>query len=473
MPQKPKPLDDTESMAHWFGMELRNWRRAQRMSAEALGAKVHLSGASIVKIEKADRSCNAHLATALDDALDAGGALRRLWRRVEEDADKRRADADKPITGKGASSAATAMEGRRAQAAGMPDTDPLDFLNRSLTPMERRAFLATGGIAVLDPASFGDLIRESVHAQLPDVVRPDDLEQVRAAAENHASWDNLYGGGGIVRTAAFGQLAWAQGLLDVTCPSEYEAELFTVVGHLAIVMGASAFDAYQHGNAARLLDFGAQCAERVDNWHLRAFALNWRARQAIWCGAPDGGLTYADMGLVRTDRLTPRERAMLHIARARAWAKIGNRQETLTAIGQSDEAFSLAEDGEDASWLAYYDYAQHHGDTGHAAFDIALLPGQSPRLAIERLETAINNHADSYVRSRALSGTKLGTLTMATGDPQEAVCIAHRALDEIGQLRSKRAVTDVQDLARASAKYAKNSDVAGLRERIRRTVPAC
>jgi hypothetical protein len=442
------------------------------MSAAALGERVHLSGSSIEKIEKADRSCTAVLAKELDDALDAGGALLRLWRRVEEDADKQRADADRQHAEADNPSTATSVDGTGAQATGMLGLDLLALLNRSLSPMERRAFLAAGGLAALDPASFADLIPQIVQTQLPSVVRPEDVEQVRVAAKTHAGWDNLYGGGGIVRTSSIGQFIWAKSLLDIRCPPGLEADLFTAVGHLAIAMGASAFDAYEHGDATRLLEFGTWCAERADNWHLRAMSLSWRARHAIWCGSPDMGLTHADNGLVRADRLTPREQSVLHNARARAWAKMRNRQETLTAIGRSDEVFSRAKDGEDAAWMAYYDHAQHHGDTGHAAFDITLLADQSPKLAVARLRTAINEHTDAFIRSRALSGTKLATLTMAIGDPQEAVSIAHRALDEVGQLRSKRAVTDVQDLMRASAKHGRKPEVAELRERIRATVQA-
>ncbi|MFJ6902331.1 helix-turn-helix domain-containing protein [Streptomyces hokutonensis] len=469
MPQKPKPLDDAESMAHWFGMELRNWRRVRRMSAVALGEKVHLSGSSIEKIEKGTRSCNAVLAEQLDDALDAGGALLRLWRRVEEDAGRDSVDADKQRADADNAPAATLLDGTSSETTGMPGLDLLAILNRSLSAVERRAFLA-GGVAALTPAAFANLVPEIVHAQLPSVVRPEDVEQVRVAANTLAGWDNLYGGGGIVRTSSIGQLIWAKGLLSLRCPPTLEVDLFTAVGHLAIVMGASAFDAYEHGDAARLLEFGTYCAERADNWHLRARSLSWRARHAIWCGSPDVGLTHAENGLVRADRLTPREQAVLHNARARAWAKMRKPQEALAAIRRSDEIFSHVKDGEDAPWMAYYDHAQHHGDTGHAAFDIALLDDQSPDLAIARLQTAIRDHSDEYVRSRALSGTKLATLTMAIGEPQEAVSIAHRALDEVGQLRSKRAVTDVQDLARASTKYACNPEVAELRERIRVTV---
>ncbi|WP_059007980.1 helix-turn-helix domain-containing protein [Streptomyces specialis] len=462
MPQKPKALDDTVSLRAWFGVELRNWRNTRRMSTAALGRAVHLSGTAVERIEKAERPCTADLAAKFDDVLQAGGALKRLWRRVEEDADKQQTDTDN-------TSRSPSADRFGVPATGMLRRDPTSF--EEMSPVERRAFLAAGGLAALTPTPLGELLPQIGPADLGPVVRPDDVQQVRSAAQDHARWDNLYGGGGMVRTAAIGQLIWARNLLDLTCPPQLEAELFTAVGHLAIVMGASAFDAHDHQRAVQLWEFGTQCAEHAGNWHLRALAYSWRARQAIWCGHPDAGLTHADTGLVRADRLTPREQATLHIARARAWAKMGAHQETLTAIGQADDAFSRATDGEDAPWMAYHDYAQHHGDTGHAAFDIALLPGQSPQLASDRLRTAIDNHSDAYVRSRAFSGTKLATLTMVTGDPQEAVAIAHRALDEVGHLRSKRAITDVQDLARASAKHARKPEVAGLRERIKTLIP--
>ncbi|MEU9564062.1 helix-turn-helix transcriptional regulator [Streptomyces sp. NPDC048161] len=463
MPQKPRPLDETRSVRDWWGKELRNWREVRGCSTRALGGIVHLSGTMIERIEKNERQCDAALVGRLDDALDAGGALVRLWRLVEEDADRRRIDADN-------SSQAQSTGGIAAESAGMLETDPLAPLDRSLSSVERRRVLAVGGLFAVTPGSFADLAPALGQVPLPKAVRPEDIEQLRIASGTLAGWDNLYGSGGIVRSSLIGQLAWARGLLGVDCPPELEADLYTGVGRLSIVMGASAFDAYEHNDAARLLQFGRRCAERAGNWHLRATALNWLARQAIWCGAPDEGLTYAEKGLVRADRLTPREQAMLHNATARAWAKMQRPQAALAAIGRSDEVFGLAKNGEDAVWMSYYDNAQHHGDTGHAAFDLALMPGQSSAMATSRLQTAIEEHTDEYVRSRAMSGTKLATLTMATGDPQEAVAIAHRALDEVGRLRSSRAIDDVKSLAKVSARYARNSEVAALRDRINTSV---
>ncbi|MGW6744995.1 XRE family transcriptional regulator [Streptomyces sp. NPDC055025] len=336
--------------------------------------------------------------------------------------------------------------------------------------MDRRNLIALGGLTALAPAAFTDLVPDLGRSPLPALISPEDIKQVQAASTVLGKWDNLYGGGGIVREASIGQLHWAKALLNVQCPPELRADLFTAVGRLAIVMGASAFDAYEHNDAARLLAFGTSCAEAADNWHLRTNALNWRSRHATWCGMPDDGLTHAENGLLRSDRLTPREQAMLHNARARALAKMQNRQqETLAAIGRSDEIFAQARSGEDAPWMAYYDHAQHHGDTGHALFDLAVLPGRPTHMAADRLRTAIEGHTDAYVRSRALSGTKLATLIMRTGDPQEAIDIANTALAEVGQLRSKRAIDDVGDLAQASRKY-RRPEMAELRTRIEAAV---
>ncbi|MEV6949246.1 helix-turn-helix domain-containing protein [Streptomyces sp. NPDC051172] len=284
MPQKPRPLDETRSVRAWWGKELRNWRNVRALSSKALGLMVHVSGTTIERIEKNERSCDAALARQLDDALEAGGALVRLWRLVEEEADKRRADADKPRPAVDADDSAVA-------ATGMLEADPRTLLDGSLSPVERRALLAFGGLAAVAPDSFADLVPALDQPPLPDVVRPEDIEQVRSASSVLAKWDNLYGGGGIVRSSLIGQLNWARGLLEADYAPAIEAELFTEVGRLAIVMGASAFDAYAHRDAARLLRFGQRCAEHADNWHLRATALNWLARQAIWCGEPDHGLT--------------------------------------------------------------------------------------------------------------------------------------------------------------------------------------
>ncbi|MEO3976881.1 helix-turn-helix transcriptional regulator [Streptomyces sp. CAU 1734] len=453
MPQKPKALDHTESPRAWWGVELRNWRRTRNLSSVALGTKVELSGTMVERIEKNQRSCTAELAQRFDTALDAGGALVRLWGHVEKEADSRR-HADKAASDSSHTESPTSPTGILTG-----DTDDGSDPN-----VIRRRFLALGSLAAASPTVLA--LPAAGATPLPKNIRPQDIEQIRTASTTLAHWDNLYGGGGIVREAFIGHLNWANDLLTVPCPAQLREDLFTAVGQLAIAMGASAFDAYDHPTATRLLDFGTRCAEQAGNWHLRAVALNWRARQAIWCGSPDTGLTHAEQGLVRSDRLTPREQAMLHNARARAYAKMGHHREAHTAIGTSDDIFARARPGEDGPWMSYYDHAQHHGDTGHALYDLALTAPGTVRTAATRLHTAVQHHTDDYVRSRALSGTKLATLLMTAGDPQHATVTANRALDEAGRLRSRRALDDIRALGRATHPYRHHPDTAELRHRI-------
>ena len=75
---------------------------------------------------------------------------------------------------------------------------------------------------------------------------------------------------------------------------------------------------------------------------------------------------------MRSDRFTATERAMLHTARARAFGKMRDVANTLRAVGEADAAFEQSDPAQDPPWMAYYDYAQHHGDTAHALFDLVV-----------------------------------------------------------------------------------------------------
>lgn len=352
-----------------------------------------------------------------------------------------------------------------AQVVPLDRDDPLPVVGQD-GPVDRRKFMtvsASAGLASVATPTL-DLLASLGREPVPTEVRQSDIDQVRASARLFTNWDHTYGGG-VVREAVTAQLRWSGELLEAKCPKGMRAELFAAVGALSGVCGFMAFDAYAHDDARRMFTFGLTCAEEADDWHLRAKLLSNLARQAIWCGDPDTGLTHTELALVRTDRLTATEVAMLHTARARALGKLGRTQETLVAVGQADEAFARSRPADDPPWMAYYDQAQHHGDTAHALFDLAIhdVPGTE---AAERLSVAVKGHADAYARSRAISGTKLASLLMATGDPREATAVGQRAIDDAGRLRSRRAADDLRELRRFAGRHARLPEVARLRERI-------
>jgi hypothetical protein len=338
----------------------------------------------------------------------------------------------------------------------------------TVADVDRQQFIrATLGATVATTCgslAFADLIAPTQPTPVPLVVGYSEVAEIRSVARAFSSWDALYGGG-VIREAVAAQLRYCVELLNARCSDRVRADLFSAVGYLAHVTGFMAFDAFAHDDARRMLRFALQCAEESGDWHLRAKVLSSMARQAIWCGDPDAGLTFTELAMVRSDRLTATERSMLHTGRARALAKLGRVQDTAAAVGAADEEFSHTRPANDPEYMHYYDAAQHAGDTGHALWDVALL-GHFTTEARHRLCTAVTGHGEEFARARAMSQIKLASLVMVTGDPCEAASIGGQALDAVNTIRSKRAVDDMRDLRRFGEPHEQLAGVAELIHRI-------
>jgi hypothetical protein len=344
------------------------------------------------------------------------------------------------------------FRGRRGSAS-VPPVDRQDFI--------RAAVGVTAG-AVARP--LVDLLPPERAVSAPSVVSPDDIERVRTTAGLFGSWDHIYGGG-LIREAVGAQLRYSAQLLGARCPERLRNELCSAIGFLGHSAAFMAFDAYAHEDARQMFNFALACAEEAGNWHLRAKILSSMARQAIWCGNPDAGLTLVELAMVRADRLTPTERAMLLAARARALAKLRRSGDAVAAIGMADDEFAHAVPADDPPWMLYYDHAQHVGDTGHALFDLAV-DGRFVSEATTRLAAAVAGHRAAYLRSRAISGIKLASLTMRTGDPAEAVAIGGQAIADVGAVRSRRALDDLRELRAHAAPHESVNGVPELRHAI-------
>ncbi|MBV8541814.1 MAG: XRE family transcriptional regulator [Pseudonocardiales bacterium] len=343
-----------------------------------------------------------------------------------------------------------------------------------LDNVKRKQFIHSATTLGVGAFALGELLvalpEGSEPTPIPARVGATEIEQIHAATEVFESWSRTYGGG-LVRDAVMGQLRWSAGLLEATCPDRLRPELFSAVGDLADMAGCMAYDAGAQGEAHRVHRFALACAERAKDWPLRAEVLSSMAKQAIWTGQPDDGLTLAEQALVRADRLTATGRAMLHTDRARALAKMRRVEETLTAIGTADEHFAHSIPADDPPCMAYYNDTRHIQLTGRSLFDLAVL-GRNPAEATDRLTAAVAGNTDGYARSRAISLTALASLTMATGDPLQAAALGHEALDVAGTLRSRRVTEDLRELAHYAAAHQHLDEVAHLRHRIKTLVCA-
>ncbi|MEU0511243.1 XRE family transcriptional regulator [Amycolatopsis thermoflava] len=354
-----------------------------------------------------------------------------------------------------ASDADLGFQRPRRSRSTVADVDRQQFL--------RAAIGVTAGAAIAR-SPLADLLAPSERTPVPASIGMDHVREVRTAASAFGSWDATYGGG-LVREAVTAQLIHCAELLNARSSPAVRRNMLSAVGYLAHVTAFMAFDAYAHDDARRMFDFALSCAEKAGDWHLRAKVLSSMARQAIWCGDADGGLTYTELALVRADRLTATEQAMLHTARARALAKLGRVEETAAAVGVADDAFSRSQPDNDPPWMAYYDAAQHAGDTGHALWDTAM-HGHFRSEARCRLAAAVAGHDAGHARSRAISQIKLASLVMVTGDPAEAAALGTQALDWSGPIKSRRAADDLRDLRRLARDHDRENGVAELVHRI-------
>lgn len=271
MPRPPRRLSPGRSVRDYAGAQLRAWRIRRGLSQDSLGTLVHVSGALIGKLEKAERSCNQELAASLDLALGADGAVAAAWHHALTE-QRLAADSDGIRTARLSSQQHLFL--RETLIVGSYEED-----EGSYDPVDRRRFLRIIPAAGVSAAAAG--IVDGLRRQNPShAVTVADLAHMRSVAQFFNSWDYSHGGL-TMREVVSAEVAHATGLLRLPCPHDLRPALLSAVAYLSTAAGALIFDSYDHDLAARLFAFAAECAELADDWHLRAKALSWRARQAI------------------------------------------------------------------------------------------------------------------------------------------------------------------------------------------------
>ncbi len=193
------------------------------------------------------------------------------------------------------------------------------------------------------------------------------------------------------------------------------------------------------------------------------------ARQAIYVGRPDDGLSLIELAQVRQDRQASTVRAMLSTVRARALAKMGRAEDCHAAVQTAEAHFANSAPDDDPGWITYFNEAHLYGDTGHAMLDIAL-DGHYVADTRARLHQAVTRYTAEQARSRAFAVGKLAILELAKGDAQAGVLHAQQALAADAPLRSARAVDDLKALDMALSIRSEVSGAQDVREQIRRTV---
>lgn len=344
---------------------------------------------------------------------------------------------------------------------------------RGSDDVKRQAFLralaaTVAGMAVGNPAA--EALARAASGDAPSRVGAVEVEQVDHAINLFGEWQDLYGGG-VCKDAIAGQVQWATQLLAADAKGRVRDDLYRSVGFLVDIAGWGAFDAGYHDVARNYFQLALYCAEQVNDWGLRANILSDMARQAIYVGRPDDGLSLIELAQVRQDRQTPTVRAMLSAVRARTLARVDRGEECYGAVIAAEDHFSDQKASEDPPWITYFNAADLAGDTGHALLDVALA-GTHVDNARDRLRHSVDSYSVTQARARAFSLGKLAILELRVGDPNQGIAYAEQALDAEAPLKSCRAKDDLVEVGKALAKRPTLMGAAELRSRVTRALRA-
>jgi hypothetical protein len=308
---------------------------------------------------------------------------------------------------------------------------------------------------------------------VPRRVGQEHLEQVRDLVSQAYELDNLWGGGA-VRELRAAQMRWAVGLLDAHVDPAIEDDLYSQVGWLADFTAWTCHDVGADASAHRYYEVALRCAEKADNWDLRADAYADVSRMLVYGGDGDTALTMSQNSQIRSDRLSPLARAYMQVVESAAHGKRGDDQRCLSAVRRAEEHFASAVPGNETTTMVdFFSRSQLAADSGYALLPLAMR-GQHVGTTVELLRTAVDSYPASKARSRALTELRLSSLMFAQGDPAEAVTVATSALDHARTLRSQRIRDNLTELHRHTThpRHRSVSGIAPLRERITQTLAA-
>lgn len=401
MGQAPRALTPHTSLWHFLGSELRLWRVQAGLSMDELGERVHFSGDTIAKVEKAERSANPRLIEACDRELGAAGALTRLLTLATEHAgdanqDHRNPQPAPPSTTSGAIPAAPG--------------DEVDELSRALV----RRHLSASTVRALA-----------------------DLVQTLRRLDDEIGPARLLG-------SVTGNLAWVTQLLgEVDHRGAPFQGLCKVAGELAQLAGWLSFDMNRSDAAVRHLRSAHRAADAADDAALGAYALGWRSL-VVSQTDPAAGLALARAARRQAGGdVASSVNAWLSRVEAESLAGTGDRTAAEQALDQITLAAGRPRSERDPSWTYFIDAGQIAAYKGVVYMRL----GDGPAAEVA-LREALDALQPSFVRDRCLYLTYLAAAHLQQRQPEIAAAVAADAFRLATETDSPRSITRLRHLRR-------------------------
>lgn len=216
------------------------------------------------------------------------------------------------------------------------------------------------------------------------------------------------------------------------------------LGQLSQMTGWLALDGNRHGAARRYFTTAVYTANEVDDPSLAASALAYMSLQATYRDSPKRAQALATTAVQAAARTpTPLVRTMLATRLARAHAKLGNRQESLIALGDAHEAYGRSGSADEPLWISYVDEIELNAQAGACYLDLGL--HAQAEAALVRAIALLQAQRPERVRDHVHYLSRLAKGRLLAGDVEHACQTGMRALDLALTVGSARVVERIAE----------------------------
>jgi transcriptional regulator with XRE-family HTH domain len=313
--------------------------------------------------------------------------------------------------------------------------------------LDRREFLAaTAATAVTSEVALRWLV-SPVDARVERdagarLVGHSDIDAVRAMQQSMKSIDDRHGGGVALPMAVEYLRGEVAPLLRARYTDTVGRALFSATSEFTLGVGWMAYDAGKHGLAQRYMAQALRISHAANDRAFGGRILAAMSHQALHLGDVRHGTDFACAARAGTQgAITPTIVTMLAAMEACAHAARGDGSLCLRALSDAERAFARSTPGEDPPWVEFDEGAL----AGHLArcFRDLDRPREAEPFALRSIQLCQPTHLRTRVQRYAI----LASAHAQQGDLEEACAVGRQALAEVGRLRSKRTLDDVDRLA--------------------------
>ncbi len=472
MGQRRQQLTPGRSPLHLWGGELRAWRDRRGLSLGKLGNLIRYDPSHLSRFERGERWPSESVARACDDALDAEGAILRLWHLAEEY--RLNQALPEPHVATSAVHVANATQAILTDQAGQAPSEVEDGIIVSCRDLSgriiwvsvpRRTFLLGAAAGAVSGPVIGS---KKGAAALARAGRADlgasPVEHLRKLRGVLVESDNLLGPRHIVPTVEehirlISQLRAARSGSDRRALLDMQAQYAEFAGWLHQDLG-------DFGRARHWLDRALELSHAAEHQEIATYIL---ARKSQLAGDMHDGTGSVDLAAAAQHMARPRSKlaAVAPTYAAHGHALLGEESETLRALDEAGDRLTDLDDDPASQWASWLDPAYINVQRARC---LEILGEHGQAAAI--FQQAISDLPPAYRRDRGVYLAREAQAHAHSADPGRAADSGMQALVIAAETGSGRIVSELARLDIDLAAWRSVPEVESFRNALTEIIPS-